>query len=332
MKKILFAAVAALAITGCSQNEEFDAASQKAEIGFKTVVSKATRASELTTNDLKTNGGYTVHAYNTAEVDMDTEVILPATAFMDAVKVTWVTDKWTFDPAGPFYWPTTDQLQFFAYSPTDGITYSKPAGTDKGYPTFAYTIGDVAGQKDLVVAHAKNQTKSDKDVALSFKHVLAQINFALKGKDADFTYKVTGISLSGINNAGVYTFDDPEISIGNWSSTSGDATYAYAATYPVSFTSVTLPADIVIKTGNNSLMLMPQTLGDTAKITIAYSTVYGGVEVFNGTKEVSLKNVEWKAGNKILYTLSLPGGAEDVTLTPTVDGWNNENSQDKEAQ
>ena len=38
MKKILFAAVAALAITGCSQNEEIEKAAKTAEIGFNTVV------------------------------------------------------------------------------------------------------------------------------------------------------------------------------------------------------------------------------------------------------------------------------------------------------
>ena len=34
MKKILLAVTAALAITGCSQNEEFEAPSQKAEINL----------------------------------------------------------------------------------------------------------------------------------------------------------------------------------------------------------------------------------------------------------------------------------------------------------
>ena len=39
MKKILLAAVAALAIVGCSQNEEIEKAGEKAEINFGTVVS-----------------------------------------------------------------------------------------------------------------------------------------------------------------------------------------------------------------------------------------------------------------------------------------------------
>lgn len=40
MKKILFAAVAAMAITGCSQNEEIEKAVQPVEISFNTAVSR----------------------------------------------------------------------------------------------------------------------------------------------------------------------------------------------------------------------------------------------------------------------------------------------------
>lgn len=80
-------------------------------------------------------------------------------------------------------------------------------------------------------------------------------------------------------------------------------------------------------------LLMPQTLGENAEITIAYSTVYGGGEVFNGEKKVSLKDVVWGAGDKILYTLLLPGGAENVTFTPDVTNWNTQTTPEaNEAQ
>ena len=38
MKKILLAVTAALAITGCSQNEEFESTGLKSEIVFNTIV------------------------------------------------------------------------------------------------------------------------------------------------------------------------------------------------------------------------------------------------------------------------------------------------------
>lgn len=51
MKKILLAVTAALAITGCSQNEEFDSPSQKAEINFSTAA--VTRATAMITDNFK---------------------------------------------------------------------------------------------------------------------------------------------------------------------------------------------------------------------------------------------------------------------------------------
>ena len=66
MKKILLAVTAALAITGCSQNEEFENEGQKKAINFESVVNNVTRATEVTTNELK-NQGFPVYAYNTGE-------------------------------------------------------------------------------------------------------------------------------------------------------------------------------------------------------------------------------------------------------------------------
>lgn len=58
MKKILFAAVAALAITGCSQNEEIEKAAKTAEIGFNAIVKNTTRAAVTNMGNL---GNFKVH-------------------------------------------------------------------------------------------------------------------------------------------------------------------------------------------------------------------------------------------------------------------------------
>lgn len=335
MKKILFAAVAALAITSCSQNEEFENPNQKAEINFSTIVSKATRASELVTDGLKTNGGYKVYAYNTGKDDMGTGINLSSSAFMDDVAVTWNTtdSKWEMS-GGPYYWPLEDKIQFFAYSPATTVTYKKP--TAAGYPSFDYTIAEVANQEDLVVAYTKNQTKEKANkgvVALTFKHVLAQINFKLKAKDPDFTYSVDSIVLSNIPNKATFTYGAaPETTIGTWGSPSGTASYKYVADYPNNLTS---DADVELKKADNALMLMPQTLGADAKIVIGYSVTNtaSGATVFDSTKEVSLKDIVWNAGDKILYTLSLPSGAEKLGFTYEVVGWNTEKTPEaNEAQ
>ncbi len=247
MKKILLAVTAALAITSCSQNEEFENEGQKTEINFTTIVSKATRASELKTEGLKTNGGFKVFAYNTKNNDMSAETILGETPFMNGVIVSWNSSAWTMNPVGPYYWPLKDKIQFFSYSPVANVSYVDPT----------------------------------------------------------------------------------ESVVGTWSNPSTSTSYQYNATY----TDFTGTSELTLATGDNALMLMPQTLGENAEITIAYSTVYGGGEVFNGEKKVSLKDVVWGAGDKILYTLLLPGGAENVTFTPDVTNWNTQTTPEaNEAQ
>ena len=64
MKKILFAAVAALAITGCSQNEEIEKAAKTAEIGFNAIVKNTTRAAVTNMGNL---GNFKVHSYITGK-------------------------------------------------------------------------------------------------------------------------------------------------------------------------------------------------------------------------------------------------------------------------
>lgn len=49
-------------------------------------------------------------------------------------------------------------------------------------------------------------------------------------------------------------------------------------------------------------------------------------KVFEGTKEATLTGT-WDIGKKILYTLTLPAGAEELTFTAQADGWTNEDPQ-----
>lgn len=340
MKKILLAVTAALAITSCSQNEEFENPAQKAEIGFKTVVAKSTRASEVDLPALQAaDAGFKIHAYDTSAKKMgeaeDVDLTAEGTVFMDGVTAKWdatvVPDgAWKLDPTGPYYWPLDEYVQFFAYSPD--VTYKEPAANK--YPAFTYTIAEVANQKDIVAAYTKNAKKPavGTDVTLKFKHILTQINFKLKGKDTGYTYTVTKIELSGIKNAGTFTYKDyadENAAIGSWAPDATTASYTYAATY----TDFDSTADLdKIATGSNSLMLMPQTLTADAKIVITYSTTYNNKPAFDSTKEVSLKDITWNAGEKILYTLSLPGGGEAVSIVASVSSWNDSTANnDKDA-
>ena len=125
---------------------------------------------------------------------------------------------------GTYYWPMTDNLQFFAYGNpgTGALTYNQPAA-GAIYPSITYTVADVAAQTDLVAAKVTDATKASNasGVSLKFGHILTQINFTVKAADA-LTYKLKTLTISGVHNKGTYGFDDS-----TWKSQEGTATYAH---------------------------------------------------------------------------------------------------------
>lgn len=316
MKKILLTAVAALAIVGCSQNEEIENVGQKAEVNFTTIVSKTTRVTPMVTDNFDE---FMVNAYNTAAVDMGAEVVL-STKFMTDVTATKSGNAWGIDK-DPFYWPMTDKIQFFAYSPIEKV---KSYAATTGYPSFSYEIQPVASQEDLLVAKLENATKEvygKNGVSLAFAHILTQINFSAK-LEAGVTYTVTKIEISGVNNTGTFTYGAGSAT-GAWTATSGSSSYVYSGKYEAK-ADVENPNVVNFSTDDNALMLLPQTLTADAKIAITYSAVAGSTTTFTGTKEVSLNGQEWVMGKNLRYTLELPSDATSVTFKPTVNEWGTE--------
>lgn len=330
MKKSLLAVVAALAMAGCSQNDlvdEIDNGGQinkKAEIGVNTFVGKGSRAAEANTTTLEGNG-FQLYCYNTGTTTISAETTPTlGTAFFTA-EATHSADGWSF---GSYYWPLTDNLQFFGYSPiSNNITGYTATGK---YPTFNYKVPAVDLQEDLLTASTLNQTKNANATAgvqLVFKHILTQINFKFQGKEDGFKYTVTKVELTGIESNGTYTYNDS--GKGNWENAAESTTASYEYPFNGDITGKTLST----VTAGSSLMLLPQTLGANAKIEVTYSTTdEKGATYFNGSKSISLTGT-WGTGQKILYTITLPTGAEAITVVPTVESsWGNEDTINKEAQ
>lgn len=113
------------------------------------------------------------------------------------------------------------QYPIFAFSPKAAISTDLWNVTTK-YPSFTYTIKDVASQEDLLVASATDKTKptTDQAIELAFSHILTQINFSAK-LVKNFAYTITGISIKGVNNKNTYSYDS------GWGTSEGTADYAY---------------------------------------------------------------------------------------------------------
>lgn len=327
MKKILLAVTAALAITGCSQNEEFENAAQNAEINFGAIVGNSTRADIITKDNLES---FTVNGFRTTGA-MSTNPQL-AIGFMDDVVVTKnkSTDKWEMGKT--YYWPTTGYVQFFGTSPAQSLLL-----TAAGYPTFEYSVGAIDTQKDLLVANLIDKQKStigDDGVVLPFKHALTQVNFSVKGDTKDITYKISELSIAGVKDKGVFTFNGLD-GAGSWTSTSSSTpaiNYTYKPAAPVEFTVINPDADTAtqLEEANKSLfMLLPQTVTADMILSVTYVAIPKDKteeidQTFKGTKTVALTG-NWEMGKKIRYTLTLTSDAKAVTLgTPTVEEWKEE--------
>lgn len=330
MKKILFAAVAALAITGCSQNEEIEKAAKTAEIGFNSVVSKTTRATSVNLDVLKTNG-FTVYAYNTGNDAIGTGAL--AKNIIDKEPIAWnSTDKWHGSKA--YYWPNSGKIQFFAYSSKNvtGLT----AQSSDVYPTIVdYEVpADATKQEDLLVAKANDLTKTDAKVNFIFSHALTQVNFSIKSKVNDgLTYEVTDISISEVGNKATYNYGT------GWSEpTATTSSYTYPISKTATDNQVAGDASTVkILDTSNLMMLLLQTLSNKAKILVKYKvmdkngdTVYG--DALTTGKEIVIGDgtTKWGMGKKVRYTLALTNNATSIGWEVTsVDEWTKDNEEDK---
>lgn len=299
MKKILFAVIAALAITGCSQNEELDLSVQKGnEINFTTAaVTRATVTKSLRT--FKAFG----YAHNESYATSITGVNI-----MDGTYNSNDGTVWVEKDSKTFYWPVEGNVSFFAYSPvieaSDG-SYSYTTG----YPTVTYTIkDDITAQADFLVSKLENQTKGSNTgkVSLGFTHALTQVLFKLKGQETA-TYTVKNIAIKALKNAGTYDYLNA-----TWSNTSGNKDY-FISLDNKEF--VGGDGGAVTLNGNDQLMiLMPQNVDDIV-VEVEYSAklTIGNVPLFNGKKTAKLTG-EWIAGEKYTYTLTLKAGdSMDVT-------------------
>jgi hypothetical protein len=184
----------------------------------------------------------------------------------------------------PHYWPgtTNNTLNFYAYYPTS--ISSSITHTAGSAPTLSYTVpDDVASQIDIMTATDNNVSGStNSSTPLAFNHIFAAIQFSV-GSVGMPNGTITGIALNNILYKGIYSLN------GTWTQ---DATAKKTFSQTISFSTNT---STIITTGATTFMMMPQTLGSDASITITYSN--GGTL----TKSISGK---WEAGKVYTYNIS----------------------------
>ena len=325
MKKQMMMLLAIAAMAGCSKSEVVDTPNGDGNtpIKLKTFVGKSVKATETKTDNLT---AFQMTAYTTSAAFPGTASTDEPTPFIASqiVSRTGESSPYSWPYTGPQYWPEGKKVSFFAYAPTTGVTYAAPAAA--GWPGFTYTVAAEASQADLVVAQRTSQdaTSNNGSVALNFNHALSQILFSAKCANADFTAVVKTIELSGIQNAGTYTFatsaTEGTAIEGSWSGVKGAEGYAYLTNGTAAIAKTT--SDPIAGT-NGALMLMPQTLTG-AKLKVVYTVTIGSgdsEQSFDVTKENVELTGTWAPGMKYTYDLTLVSDATAITIVPGVNTW-----------
>ena len=175
MKKILFAAVAVMAMAACS-NEDVISRPALPMIGFDTFVENSTRAADITADNLANFGVYgsVVNSQNQQGMIFANQ------------KVTKTTDGYTYSPAQ--YWIAGAKYDFVAFAPYQSgadatWTYAPAVGTAAENGTITFDNAKAGANQDFLFAakacttHANITTAPDA-VKFTFNHLLSRVKLS----------------------------------------------------------------------------------------------------------------------------------------------------------
>ena len=236
---------------------------------------------------------------------------------------------WNIPDASNHTWPINSKVSFHAYAPhsskSNSMLKSSPDFTNVQtniHYTASSADADIVNQPDLIVATnaaKRSETDANTPVDLQFSHALTAVSFAMSSDLADVIGKgaqLISISLQGIPNEGDCQLIAQD---GKHTSSSaiwklGSATGTY--TFDLSTKNITVGSNLALTDDNQTLMMIPQTLPDGAKLEFTFK-LNGQTQVLT----VNLNGQKWDAGKSVIYKLSAKAintlDATDVTYPST---------------
>lgn len=221
MKKVIFGtALASMALlSACSSDNELANVETTANnaIGFHVVGNKAETRANIIDNNNITGTDFNVYAFTKDGKafmgQSDTEFA------WNGIHIVNKDGKWDYATASDLrYWPEiTTPLDFYAVNPSTvgkndrmNLSWDMTSSIQKIFYTSVDEHGNETGHTnyDVMYAIAKDQTKETKSgkVALTFKHILSQIAFKAKTKEADMKVEIKGMKIHNFQTGGTFTF------------------------------------------------------------------------------------------------------------------------------
>ncbi len=333
MKKLMIFAVAAIALVACSK--EFDtnkSASNGTAIGFNTWAEQLTKARTAGASTFGNGDSFKVEGFKTLAGS-------PVTVFNDVTVSTTNGSTWTYDNTR-FWDSNATSYTFFAVSsPNTALTFAADGKIAATAVTFSGENNDILLANSVDV----NPPYSSTPVALTFKHIGALVDLKVKKSaalnTANATVAISGVTLEKIDGTGNvavtgYTSNVPTVA---WTDLDGNTSYGITS----GVVDCTLPSDVGT-TGDdliNTLVVIPQTLGDAKIIKISYTITDADSNVNTFTnKEIKLNQFDsdddtengpsdfitaWEAGKHYTYILTID--ANTINFSASITDWTNVN-------
>ena len=351
MKKLMFFAVAAIALVACSKTYEVNTKSATSgQIGFGTWASTLTKAEARVqgTNTFLAGDTFAVYGVKTRASGAPTT----STVFNgDVVTASGSpVDDWSYEI--PRFWDVNyDSYIFYAISPsavgTDATVTPASGVISSGSITFAGNDNDILVADKKTVAKGESPYFSDyATVPLVFNHIATLFDLKVKKHTNlnNATVAVTAISLSNMDNVGTFAVSDAYTDshpVVTWTKTAYTGTYNHQS--GVGHESATLPTNVK-NDGTDyliqDLVVMPQnTLRDDSNkqtVTISYTIKVGDEEaVQHNNVSFDLKAFDnsnddsnttgsyissWLPGKHYVYTITIDAKVIDFTVT-SITGW-----------
>lgn len=377
MKKVIFGtALASMALlSACSSDNELANVGTTANnaIGFHVIGSQAeTRATPTTSSNLNTTD-FNVYAFTKDGKafmgQSDTEGFA-----WNGINIVNKDGKWDYATASDLrYWPEiTTPLDFYAVNPStveaDMQMHLSWEMTSSSQKISYSTIDEYGSQKghtnyDVMYAIAKGQTKETNSgiVALTFKHILSQIAFKAKTKEADMKVEIKGMKIHNIQTGGTFTFpDDTNTAATREANWAPNGINALTYTIGVKNKTTVDSKDVATNIFTEPILFVPQKLTPWATTASAPITkeaadaakqsylevnckiwkdghlIFGAEsEVKDLTDDEGYKTLyvpfgtSWEPGKRHIYTLIFGGGYDDdgnpfltpINFEPTVEDW-----------
>ena len=346
MKKVIFFAVAALALAACSKNQVNIPEGKAISFAPNAL---ATKALILPASDspeqlaFPTTESFNVFAY----AALDGSNYDYTTALMNDVNISNQGGDWKAT-TGTYLWPATGKVDFYAYYPESLNATFISDEEPKGINLTGVSLGTAIGsQIDPLVATTLAQVATTKpQVSLVFKHITSQI--AVTAFDATSTETLKGkisiekVTFKNMKTSGDYT-KSTTIGKGMWSNINTKANFvsfegsevlettesflsgaSFVASIDNSAAFVVIPENVVTGTAEDQVI--------EVKYSIAAYTINGFDYPATPTQTVEIPIYGRVSGNKFQngkryvfhLGISLDGANNEIMFSPVVEGWENE--------